>query len=85
MLEDLTKVWFCQAVDISRNLFSSVAQLMLSNTSLPEWIFCVIQEKPSDPDVFRLLGEVKYRLKDYEGSANAYKSSAMVSFLWIHS
>ncbi|KAF3432322.1 hypothetical protein FNV43_RR27062 [Rhamnella rubrinervis] len=39
----------------------------------------LIKEKPSDPDVFRLLGEVKYKLKDYEGSANAYKSSAMVS------
>ncbi|KDP25040.1 hypothetical protein JCGZ_22575 [Jatropha curcas] len=37
------------------------------------------KEKPNDPDVFRLLGEVKYELKDYEGSANAYRSSAMVS------
>ncbi|KAH7515254.1 hypothetical protein FEM48_Zijuj10G0007300 [Ziziphus jujuba var. spinosa] len=37
------------------------------------------KEKPGDPDVFRLLGEVKYKLKDYEGSANAYKSSALVS------
>ncbi|XP_037493514.1 uncharacterized protein LOC105646135 isoform X2 [Jatropha curcas] len=35
------------------------------------------KEKPNDPDVFRLLGEVKYELKDYEGSANAYRSSAM--------
>ncbi|KAF5466227.1 hypothetical protein F2P56_016174 [Juglans regia] len=35
--------------------------------------------KPSDPDVFRLLGEVKYELKDYEGSATAYKTSQMVS------
>ncbi|PIA25773.1 hypothetical protein AQUCO_10800038v1 [Aquilegia coerulea] len=35
--------------------------------------------KPSDPDVYRLLGEVKYELKDYEGSAAAYKSSASVS------
>ncbi|PIA25771.1 hypothetical protein AQUCO_10800038v1 [Aquilegia coerulea] len=34
------------------------------------------KEKPSDPDVYRLLGEVKYELKDYEGSAAAYKSSA---------
>ncbi|KAF9592114.1 hypothetical protein IFM89_011952 [Coptis chinensis] len=25
------------------------------------------KEKPSDPDVYRLLGEVKYELKDYEG------------------
>ncbi|KAI4355928.1 hypothetical protein L6164_004652 [Bauhinia variegata] len=37
------------------------------------------KEKLSDPDVFRLLGEVKYELKDYEGSVVAYKSSAMVS------
>ncbi|KAL5823747.1 hypothetical protein ACOSQ4_021647 [Xanthoceras sorbifolium] len=37
------------------------------------------KEKPSDPDVFRLLGEVKYELKDYEGSAAAYRVSAMVS------
>ncbi|BAT98665.1 hypothetical protein VIGAN_09233500 [Vigna angularis var. angularis] len=35
--------------------------------------------KPSDADVFRLLGEVKYGLKDYEGSVAAYKSSAKVS------
>ncbi|XP_059456052.1 uncharacterized protein LOC132186212 isoform X2 [Corylus avellana] len=37
------------------------------------------KEKPSDPDVFRLLGEVKYELKDFEGSATAYKSAQMVS------
>ncbi|KAK3219027.1 hypothetical protein Dsin_012997 [Dipteronia sinensis] len=37
--------------------------------------------KPSDPDVLRLLGEVKYELKDYEGSAAAYRLSAMVSCL----
>ncbi|KAH9716529.1 TPR REGION domain-containing protein [Citrus sinensis] len=37
------------------------------------------KEKPSDPDVFRLLGEVKYELKDYEGSAAAYRVSTMVS------
>ncbi|KAL2933995.1 protein SLOW GREEN 1 chloroplastic [Bienertia sinuspersici] len=37
------------------------------------------KEKPSDPDVFRLLGEVKYELKDYEGSAAAYKSSAKMT------
>ncbi|GMH03881.1 hypothetical protein Nepgr_005720 [Nepenthes gracilis] len=34
------------------------------------------KEKPSDPEVFRLLGEVKYELKDYDASAAAYKSSA---------
>ncbi|KAK0596754.1 hypothetical protein LWI29_018663 [Acer saccharum] len=37
------------------------------------------KEKPSDPDVLRLLGEVKYELKDYEGSAAAYRLSAMAS------
>ncbi|KAK9281536.1 hypothetical protein L1049_004439 [Liquidambar formosana] len=37
------------------------------------------KEKPSDPDAFRLLGEIKYELKDYEGSAAAYRSSTMVS------
>ncbi|XP_062008893.1 uncharacterized protein LOC133725600 [Rosa rugosa] len=37
------------------------------------------KEKPSDPEVFRLLGEVKYELKDYEGSVAAYKVSSMVS------
>ncbi|XP_062155698.1 uncharacterized protein LOC133863673 [Alnus glutinosa] len=37
------------------------------------------KEKPSDPDVFRLLGEVKYELKDYDGSATAYKTAQMVS------
>lgn len=37
------------------------------------------KEKPNDADVFRLLGEVKYELKDYEGSVAAYKNSAKVS------
>ncbi|XP_040369620.1 uncharacterized protein LOC112188011 isoform X2 [Rosa chinensis] len=37
------------------------------------------KEKPSDPEVFRLLGEVKYELKDYEGSVAAYKVSSTVS------
>ncbi|KAH1240079.1 hypothetical protein GmHk_07G018042 [Glycine max] len=37
------------------------------------------KEKPNDADVFRFLGEVKYELKDYEGSVAAYKSSARVS------
>ncbi|XP_056685433.1 uncharacterized protein [Spinacia oleracea] len=37
------------------------------------------KEKPSDPDVFRLLGEIKYELKDYDGSIAAYKSSAKVT------
>ncbi|CAA2972815.1 5-oxoprolinase [Olea europaea subsp. europaea] len=37
------------------------------------------EKKPDDRDAFRLLGEVKYALKDYEGSAIAYRSSAMAS------
>ncbi|KAL6137303.1 hypothetical protein ACLB2K_062595 [Fragaria x ananassa] len=37
------------------------------------------KEKPSDPEVFHLLGEVKYELKDYEGSVAAYKVSSKVS------
>ncbi|KAK6267836.1 hypothetical protein QUC31_011996 [Theobroma cacao] len=40
------------------------------------------KEKTSDPDVFRLLGEVKYALKDYDGSAAAYKLSAMSGYLF---
>ncbi|XP_057969110.1 uncharacterized protein LOC131158334 isoform X5 [Malania oleifera] len=39
----------------------------------------LMKENPSNPDAFRLLGEVKYGLKDYEGSAAAYRSSVMVS------
>ncbi|KAK4361703.1 hypothetical protein RND71_016944 [Anisodus tanguticus] len=39
----------------------------------------LIKKKPSDPDVYRLLGEVKYELKDYEGSAAAFRMSAKVS------
>lgn len=38
-----------------------------------------VKEKPNDPEAFRLLGEVKFALKDYEGSAAAYRSSAKVS------
>ncbi|CAJ2656575.1 unnamed protein product [Trifolium pratense] len=37
------------------------------------------KEKPNDAEAFRLLGEVKYELKDYEGSVAAYKDSAKVS------
>lgn len=37
------------------------------------------KEKSSDPDVYRLLGEVKYELKDYDGSVAAYRKSAAVS------
>lgn len=38
-----------------------------------------MQKKPRDPDAFRLLGEVKYELKDYEGSVLAYRSAEKVS------
>ncbi|XP_010537743.1 PREDICTED: uncharacterized protein LOC104812331 [Tarenaya hassleriana] len=37
------------------------------------------KERQNDPEVLRLLGEVKLELKDYEGSIAAYKSSAMAS------
>lgn len=37
------------------------------------------KEKPSDPDVLRLLGEVRFELKEYEASEAAYRSSAKVS------
>lgn len=40
------------------------------------------QNEPSS-DAFRLLGEVKFNLKDYEGSVAAYKSSATVSMVII--
>ncbi|KAL4589340.1 hypothetical protein LXL04_002246 [Taraxacum kok-saghyz] len=35
--------------------------------------------KGNDPEVFRLLGEVKFELKDYEGSIAAYKSAMMLN------
>jgi hypothetical protein len=56
------------------------------------WFFFFLcsKEKPNDAEAFRLLGEVKYELKDYEGSVVAYKDSAKVSllndfkhFLWV--
>ncbi|ESQ27227.1 hypothetical protein EUTSA_v100188051mg, partial [Eutrema salsugineum] len=37
------------------------------------------KERPTDPDVFRLLGEVNYELKNYEGSIAAYRISEKVS------
>ncbi|KAK4748321.1 hypothetical protein SAY87_014907 [Trapa incisa] len=39
----------------------------------------LIKEKPNDPDVYRLLGEVKFELKDYDGSSAAYRKSSAVS------
>lgn len=38
----------------------------------------IIKNEPSS-DAFRLLGEVKFNLMDYEGSAAAYKSSATMA------
>ncbi|KAF3773152.1 hypothetical protein EJ110_NYTH56008 [Nymphaea thermarum] len=37
------------------------------------------QEKQKDPDAYRLLGEVKYELKDYSGSVAAYRNSLSLS------
>ncbi|KAK4267737.1 hypothetical protein QN277_024477 [Acacia crassicarpa] len=37
------------------------------------------KEKPNDADVFRLLGEVKFEQKDYQGSVAAYKNSLTVA------
>ncbi|XVE91129.1 hypothetical protein DITRI_Ditri20bG0130000 [Diplodiscus trichospermus] len=39
----------------------------------------LVKVKTSDPEVFRLLGEVKYELKAYDGSAAAYKLATEVS------
>ncbi|KAM0947004.1 putative tetratricopeptide-like helical domain superfamily [Dioscorea sansibarensis] len=38
------------------------------------------KERPNDAEAFRLLGEVKYEIKDYEGSAAAYRSSLSVKY-----
>ncbi|XP_074375799.1 uncharacterized protein LOC141717569 isoform X2 [Apium graveolens] len=40
----------------------------------------IIKNEPSS-DAFRLLGEVQFNLKDYEGSAAAYKSSVTVRMM----
>ncbi|OWM81935.1 hypothetical protein CDL15_Pgr007974 [Punica granatum] len=39
----------------------------------------LIEKKPNDPDVYRVLGEVRTELQDYEGSAAAYKKSSALS------
>ncbi|KAK8938428.1 hypothetical protein KSP39_PZI011026 [Platanthera zijinensis] len=39
----------------------------------------LLKETPENVDAYRLLGEVKYELKDYEGSASAYRSGLSVS------
>ncbi|XP_020580813.1 uncharacterized protein LOC110024950 isoform X4 [Phalaenopsis equestris] len=38
-----------------------------------------LEEKPESVDAYRLLGEVKYELKDFEGSASAYRSCLSIS------
>ncbi|KAJ6828676.1 uncharacterized protein M6B38_356355 [Iris pallida] len=37
------------------------------------------KENPNDIEAYRLLGEVKYELKDFEGSASAFRSSLSAS------
>ncbi|CAD5165994.1 unnamed protein product [Musa acuminata subsp. malaccensis] len=37
------------------------------------------KERPNNADVYRLLGDVKFELKDYDGSASAYKNSLSAS------
>ncbi|URE28404.1 hypothetical protein MUK42_16150 [Musa troglodytarum] len=38
-----------------------------------------VQERPNNADAYRLLGDVKFELKDYDGSASAYKNSLSAS------
>ncbi|XP_020087270.1 uncharacterized protein LOC109709416 isoform X4 [Ananas comosus] len=38
-----------------------------------------LEESPNNVDAYRLLGEVKYELKDYEGSSSAYRSALSLS------
>ncbi|RWW16100.1 hypothetical protein GW17_00020029 [Ensete ventricosum] len=38
-----------------------------------------VQERPNNADAYRLLGDVKFELKDYDGSASAYKNYLSVS------
>ncbi|CAL9131259.1 unnamed protein product [Musa textilis] len=37
------------------------------------------KERPNNADAYRLLGDVKFELKDYDGSASAYKNSLSAS------
>ncbi|KAG7026193.1 hypothetical protein SDJN02_12692 [Cucurbita argyrosperma subsp. argyrosperma] len=39
----------------------------------------LMKVKSDDSDIFRLLGEVKYKLKHYDGSIAAYKSATRIS------
>lgn len=73
LLEKLTKVFdafFLRLLDlITSNWKSSLIIVVFER-----------QERPDDAEAFRLLGEVKYELKDYEGSAAAYRSSLSVKY-----
>lgn len=77
-LEKLTEV-FCLLV-FYESIFSQITEMK----TYQSWVIFFqqwfdLQKKPDDPDVFRLLGEVKYELKDYEGSVASYKSAERVS------
>lgn len=42
-------------------------------------LFIPMQVIPDKAEAYRLLGEVKFELKDYEGSSSSYKSALDVS------
>ncbi|KAM3245750.1 putative protein isoform X1 [Capsicum annuum] len=71
LLEELIKVFFGLMYFL---LIMSLFYVHMNIMKSP-----VMQKKPSDPDVYRFLGGVKYGLKDYEGSAAAFRMSATVS------
>lgn len=73
LLEELIKVFFGLMYFL---LIMSLFYVHMNIMKSP-----VMQKKPSDPDVYRFLGGVKYGLKDYEGSAAAFRMSATVSSL----
>ena len=43
------------------------------------YIFYLMQVIPDKAEAYRLLGEVKFELKDYEGSSSSYRSALSVS------
>lgn len=86
LLDDLTKVNNVLPMDIFWNLpiICCINHAVWSLNNWTDFFFpCLFKEKPNDADVFRLLGEVEYEVKDYERSVAAYKSSAMVSLVNI--
>lgn len=42
-------------------------------------LFLLMKVIPDKAEAYRLLGEVKFELKDYEGSSSSYKSALSVS------